>query len=177
MLLVVVAGCATLLVIMFAVSASRNREIVLQPILKSPMTISSSGVSKDYLEMVTRDTSTLLLNRSPENLQYWMDEILAIASPKHHGRLKAALVRIVTEQEGSSVSQYFTPLGMKVDPKTLTSEVNGILHTVVGSKEVTAEAKNFRFYWEYSGLSLRLKGFGMVVKKDPSAEQNEEAFQ
>lgn len=44
--------------------------------------------------------------------------------------------------------------------------MSGTLHTVVGSKSVTAEPKIFRFYWAYRGLSLQLKGFGMVSKAD-----------
>ena len=40
---------------------------------------------------------------------------------------------------------------------------------VVGSKSVTAEPKTFRFYWAYRGLTLQLKGFGMVTKADKDA--------
>ena len=70
---------AGLVVLLFLVGATRDREIVLQPIVRSPLTLSSSGVSEQYLEMVTRDTALMTLNHSPENLEYWMDSILAIA--------------------------------------------------------------------------------------------------
>jgi len=166
MLGIVALVLAGLVVLLFLVGATRDREIVLQPIVRTPLTLSSSGVSKDYLEMVTRDTALMTLNRSPENLQYWMDSILAIATPESHGALKRDLMKIVNEQNGSTISQYFTLTGMKVDPEALTSEVSGTLHTVVGSKSVTAEPKIFRFYWAYRGLSLQLKGFGMVSKAD-----------
>lgn len=166
MLGIVALVLAGLVVLLFLVGATRDREIVLQPIVRTPLTLSSSGVSKDYLEMVTRDTALMTLNRSPENLQYWMDSILAIATPESHGALKRDLMKIVNEQNGSTISQYFTLTGMKVDPEGLTSEVSGTLHTVVGSKSVTAEPKIFRFCWAYRGLSLQLKGFGMVSKAD-----------
>ena len=55
------------------------------------------------------------------------------------------------------------------DPGVDLSEVTGTLHTVVGSKSVTAEPKTFRFYWAYRGLTLQLKGFGMVTKADKDA--------
>ena len=157
------------MVLLFLVGATRDREIVLQPIVRSPLTLSSSGVSEQYLEMVTRDTALMTLNRSPENLEYWMDSILAIATPEAHGSLKRDLMKILNEQRGSSISQYFTLAGMKVDTEKLTSEVTGTLHTVVGSKSVTAEPKTFRFYWAYRGLTLQLKGFGMVTKADKDA--------
>ena len=169
MLGIVALVLAGLVVLLFLVGATRDREIVLQPIVRSPLTLSSSGVSEQYLEMVTRDTALMTLNRSPENLEYWMDSILAIATPEAHGSLKRDLMKILNEQRGSSISQYFTLAGMKVDTEKLTSEVTGTLHTVVGSKSVPAEPKTFRFYWAYRGLTLQLKGFGMVTKADKDA--------
>lgn len=168
---IVLAG---LVVILFMVGATRDREVVLQPILRNPLTISSTGVSPEYLEMVTRDTALIALNRSPENLNYWMESLLKIAAPESHGALKRDLMKVVQEQGGSSISQYYTISSMKVDPERLTSEVSGTLHTVVGSKAVTAEIKRFRFIWKYSGLSLQLQGFGMVKPAERNALGSEE---
>lgn len=170
MLGITVLGLAALVVLLFVFGFTRDREIVLQPVLRSPLTVSSSGVSEDYLEMVTRDTALLALNRSPENLNYWMESILEIAAPEQHGALKRELMKVIQEQGGSSISQYFTISSIRVDPEILTSEVVGTLHTVVGSKAVTAEPRRFRFIWKYSGLSLQLKGFGMVTKADADEE-------
>ena len=161
-------GCAALFgvsVLLTLTAASREREVVLQPVLARPLTLSSSHIDKDYLELVTRDAALLTLNRSPSNLQYWMDSILEITDPRTHGRMKAELMKVFSEQSGSNVSQYFTIEKLTVDPEGLTSEVGGILHTVVGSKEVTAEARTFRFVWSYSGVSLKLAGFGQVTDK------------
>lgn len=83
-------------------------------------------------------------------------------------------MKVVQEQGGSSISQYYTISSMKVDPERLTSEVSGTLHTVVGSKAVTAEIKRFRFIWKYSGLSLQLQGFGMVKPAERNALGSEE---
>ena len=162
-------GCAALFgvsVLLTLTAASREREVVLQPVLARPLTLSSSHIDKDYLELVTRDAALLTLNRSPSNLQYWMDSILEITDPRTHGRMKAELMKVFSEQNGSNGSQYFTIEKLSVDPEGLTSEVNGVLHTVVGSKEVTAEARTFRFVWSYSGVSLKLAGFGQVTKDD-----------
>lgn len=166
-------GCAALFgvsVLLTLTAASREREVVLQPVLARPLTLSSSHIDKDYLELVTRDAALLTLNRSPSNLQYWMDSILEITDPRTHGRMKAELMKVFSEQNGSNVSQYFTIERLTVDPEGLTSEVNGILHTVVGSKEVTAEARTFRFVWSYSGVSLKLAGFGQVTRGDEGGE-------
>ena len=64
-LAVAAAALGVLTLLLFTVSLSRDREVVLQPVLRSPLTISSAGVSREYLEMITRDTVVLTLDRSP----------------------------------------------------------------------------------------------------------------
>jgi len=162
-LAVTVVALATIVILLFTLSVSRDREIVLQPVLRSPLTISSAGVSRDYLEMITRDTVVLTLDRSPQNLDYWMNAVLDITSPRTQGAVKADLLKIVNEQRGSSIAQFFTIETMKVDPKSLVSEVTGELYTIVGAKVVSNERRTFQYKWEYSGLSLKLVGFGMVT--------------
>ncbi|WP_062345587.1 type IV conjugative transfer system protein TraE [Novosphingobium sp. CCH12-A3] len=157
LLAITATGLFGLSVLLTLTAAHRDREVVLQPVLAKPLTLSSSHVDKDYLELVTRDAALLTLNRSPSNLQYWMDSILAITDPRTHGRMKAELMKIFNEQNGSSVSQYFTIEQLSVDPDA-------------GSKEVTAEARTFRFVWSYSGVSLKLAGFGRVTKDGAGAE-------
>ena len=161
-LVVIAAALAGVATLLLTLGLSRDREIVLQPVLRSPLTVSSAGVSREYLEMITRDVAILTLDRSPQNLDYWMRSVLAIASPRAQGRLKGELLRIVDEQRGSSIAQFFTIQSMTIDPEHLRSEVTGDLHTIVGAKEISAERRTFRYEWEYSGLSLRLVGFGMV---------------
>lgn len=158
-----------LVVVMTGAASSRDREIVLQPILPSQMALSSTAINPEYLEAVTRDTAQLALNRSPETLQYWMDGIVAIAAPEARGKLKADLMKIMQEQQGSQITQFVTIDWIRSDPDRLTSQVGGVLHTVVGSKEVRREHKIFQFNWKYTGVSLRLKSFGVVVKEGEEA--------
>lgn len=157
---------ALVCLVLLVSAASRDREVILQPVVARQMAISSSGVSADYLEAVTRDTALLALNRSPETLRYWMDSILAITAPEARGDLKRKLTAIVAEQQGSQVSQFLAIDWIRVDPATLTSEVGGVLHTIVASRDVRHEDRIFRFKWKYEGLSLKLIGFGVVLKKE-----------
>jgi conjugal transfer pilus assembly protein TraE len=163
--IVAAALCAvTILLLIFTVS--RDREVVLQPILRSPVTVSSAGVSREYLEMITRDTVVLTLDRSPQNLEYWMNAVLDITSSRMQGKIKADLLKIVNEQRGSSISQFFTIEKMELDTRNLRSVVTGSLHTIVGNKVISNERRTFRYDWENSGLSLKLIGFGMVTAEE-----------
>lgn len=165
-LVVVAAVLAGLAAILLLTVATRDREVVLQPILRSPLTVSSSGASREYLEMVTRDAAVLTLDRSPNNLEYWMRSVLDITAPEAQGKLKADLLKIVDEQRGSSIAQFFTIQSMEIDTENLTSDVTGELHTIVGSRVISRDRRTFRFQWKYSGVSLQLIGFGMVTRPE-----------
>ena len=82
LLAITATGLFGLSVLLTLTAAHRDHEVVLQPVLAKPLTLSSSHVDKDYLELVTRDAALLTLNRSPSNLQYWMDSILEITSKR-----------------------------------------------------------------------------------------------
>lgn len=164
------AGLAVALVVSMGMAATRDREVVLLPTLSKRLIVSSAGVEQDYLELVTRDTALLLLNRSPEGLDYWMNEILKLADPASHGRLKAELVRIVEEQRGSDVTQAFVLKSMTVDPQALTSDVSGTLKTFVGAQVIASNDRTFRFRWTYRGLRLALAGFAQLPAKDDMKE-------
>lgn len=139
--------------------AVRSERLVLVPTLPARAALSSSHVSADYLEMATRDVAYLTLNRSPAGLDYWMEEILALVHPSAYGRVKAELMQLVAEQRGSDVSQAFRLMSLRVDPKTLTSEVTGELSTIVGRQVISREKRTWRLKWSYAGFRLSLLGF------------------
>ena len=156
------AGLAVTSLAAIAAGSMQSREIVLVPVTGQSLTLSSAGVSREYLELVTRDTALMLLNRSPEGLDYWMEQILKLADPGAHGRLKSELVQIVSEQRGSDIAQAFVIRSLVIDPKELKSEVTGTLKTFVGAQVIASEERKFIFSWAYSGLRLALIGFAQV---------------
>lgn len=164
------AGLAVMFTVAAGFATTRDREVVLVPTAARQLTVSSAGVDAGYLELVTRDAALLLLNRSPQGLDYWMSEILELADPASHGRLKAELVRVVEEQRGSEVTQAFVLSSMTVDPKRLTSDVTGTLKTFVGAQVIASDERRFRFHWTYRGLRLALSGFAQVPANDQQQE-------
>ena len=166
------AGLAVTSLAAIAAGSMQSREIVLVPVTGQSLTLSSAGVSREYLELVTRDTALMLLNRSPEGLDYWMEQILKLADPGAHGRLKSELVQIVSEQRGSDIAQAFVIRSLVIDPKELKSEVTGTLKTFVGAQVIASEERKFIFSWTYSGLRLALTGFAQVpTERDQQIQQ------
>lgn len=169
------AGLAIALVVAGGFAATRNREVVLVPTTRAALTVSSAGVSAQYLEFVTRDAALMLLNRSPEGLDYWMSQILDLADPAVNGTLKGELMKIVEEQRGSDVTQAFVIKELKVDPASLSSEVKGTLKTFVGATVIASDERRFRFSWTYQGLRLGLAGFVQLPPNDTGDNTTKES--
>ena len=162
--LAAVLGLTSLLAV--GAAATREESVILVPVTSERLTLVSGATDAHYLEVVTRDTALMLLNRSPQGLDYWMGEILKLADPAAHGQLKAELVKIVEEQRGSDISQAFVIRRMDVDPGGLSSTVTGTLKTFVGAQVIASNDRSFRLSWSRRGLSLALTGFEQLP--DPS---------
>src|SRR3546814_19910627 len=122
MLVIASTGLAIVTIFSLIAASARDREIVLQPVLTRQVELSSSGVSREYLELVTRDASVLMLNRSPSSLDYWLESVLKTVHPSAYGRIQGDLLKIVNDQRGSRVSQSFALDGLCVAKQGLTAE-------------------------------------------------------
>jgi conjugal transfer pilus assembly protein TraE len=164
-----VAGGSLLLNLVFGfMLLTRSEQVILQPVIQQPLTITSSRVTRDYLELVTRDTAISILNRSPQSLNYWMNNVLKLTDPEAYGKVKADMLRITKQLRGSDITQYFEPQTITVDPDELKSEVTGIVHVFLGSKKVSANVVKYRFDWTYRGLTLKMSGFNKVEDMVPT---------
>src|SRR3546814_12898365 len=105
----------------------------------------------------------MMLNRSPQNLDYWMDSVLKIVHPSAYGRIKGDLLKIANDQRGSSVSPYFTMESKRVDLTSLMPEPTGTVHSMAAPQQVGAGKLTFRCDGHYTGVELRLTGFGIEV--------------
>ena len=152
-----VLGLTSLLAV--GAAATREESVILVPVTSERLTLGSDATDAHYLELVTRDTALMLLNRAPESLDYWMEQVLKVADPAAHGSFKAELVKIVDEQRGSDISQAFVISRMEVDPQALTAVVTGTLKTFVGAQVIASNDRSFRFRWSRHGLALGLTGF------------------
>src|SRR3546814_15914509 len=70
MLVMASAGLAIVTIFSLIAASERDRAIVLQPVLTRQLELSSAGVRREYLELVTHDAAGMMLNRSQQNLAY-----------------------------------------------------------------------------------------------------------
>ena len=101
------------------------RQTVLVPMLPSEVTLSSTGgVSYDYLESAARDAAYLFLNRTPDNTDYFEQQLLKIAEPTTYQAIRASLSDMRNHTLSGHVTQTFIPSDWYVDPKRLYVEAS-----------------------------------------------------
>lgn len=137
----------------------KEERVVLVPTLERHAVVSTEFVDPTYLEQVTRDTAYLFLNRSPNNLEYFADQILRIVHPASHADIQRQLAELQKDARDSQVATTFFPTNIYVDPDGLYSEVAGDVQSYVGNTRVTSDLRRYGIQWSYAGLRLSLVDF------------------
>ena len=157
------ASVATNLVLSGLIFSSR--QTVLVPMLPSQVTLSSlGGVSYDYLESAARDAAYLFLNRTPDNTDYFEEQLLKIAEPSTYQAIRASLSDLRNHTLSGHVTQTFIPSDWYVDPRRLYVEASGTLVQSNGTSSPQEEPKIYAIRFARHGASLRLMSFEEVSR-------------
>lgn len=168
-LAVAVLGLILLALMQVFLIMQKSEHIILKPIAATDLSLSSDTPSPEYLEAVTRDVSTLFLNRHPNNIEYFRNSILRLAHPSTHGELEAALVATERRMNASKSATVFYPNEIYVDPQETYTEIRGTLETYLGPKRVKQEKVIFAADWRYESMRLWLLDFYPIEHTDAEA--------
>ena len=148
---------------------NKNTRVILTPTLSSDTEITYRTPTSHYLEQVTRDVSTLFLNRHPQNLDYFRKNILRMTHPSAHGDIEVALLDTQRKYIATKTSTVFYPSEIYVDPNKLYSEIKGELHTFLGSELISNEKTTYGADWHYSAMHLQLLSFYQIDENEAQA--------
>ena len=170
-LLALLVVALTIAVIALAIAVTTKRtETVLVPTLTSEMRIVSGTPSAEYMEAMTRDVAALMLNRHPNNTDYFRDNILRLVHASVYARIERELAAQRQERVRTRTSTVFHPVSIYVAPEDGYSEITGILRTYVGPEQVSENTQTYAASWIVEGLSVRLADFSQVDRADSRAQ-------
>ena len=162
--LTLVAGCLGLSILTNLVLAGlvmSAREVILVPELPGVVRLKGeTGISQEYLEAFVRDAVFLFLDRTPENQNYFDQQLLSLAEPQTYQHIRQAEYEARRRQTADHASQSFVPVEWYVDPRKLLVEVTGSL--IVRHSDLVAptqEQKSYRIQCRAHGLGLRILTF------------------
>ena len=148
------------------------RQTVLVPMLPSEVTLTSTGgVSYDYLESAARDAAYLFLNRTPDNTDYFEQQLLKIAEPTTYQAIRASLSDMRNHTLSGHVTQTFIPSDWYVDPKRLYVEASGTLVQSNGTSSPEEDPKIYAIKFVRRGASLRLFSFEEISKSKAQGQK------
>ncbi|WP_271187878.1 TraE/TraK family type IV conjugative transfer system protein [Maricaulis virginensis] len=160
----------TVAVIALALSVMAKRgEVVLVPTLSSELRMISGTPSAEYMEAMTRDVAALMLNRHPNNTEYFRENILRMVHASVYAQIERELDAARQERVRTRTSTVFHPVSIYVDPEDRYSEITGILRTYVGPEQVGEETKTFAVRWIVEGLTVRLADFSEIERANSRA--------
>jgi len=153
-------GLAILSTIMVSfVAVSKKASVIIMPSTVNEYAIVRGRVPDQYLIDMTRDIANLLLNRHPNDTDYFRDNILRRVEPRYHDAIRAQIAQDEIDNKYKAGERTWRPdqiCVLRRDDKALVSEVVGVLDTYVNDRKVDTEFVVKRFEWTLDGMRLWL---------------------
>lgn len=141
-----------------------NKTILVPFNLQDKLSISRNKVQNDYLVNVSSNVITTILNLTPNNVEYAEKTILNHTNSKSYGVLKNQFRIIKNNIISRKITTAFYPLSIYPNEESLTVQVEGILNSYLGQREVSSEKKKFEIKYDYSFGKLSIVGFTELME-------------
>jgi conjugal transfer pilus assembly protein TraE len=147
--------------------------ILLPPDIKKDVSVEKKRVSDSFIEEWTIYLSQLLLNVSPETINYQRDMTLRNVSPEAYSPIKAQFEEDRERLTKNRAATTFSPAQVEVSGEKLTAKITGLLSTYVGREKISEHKETFILVFTLTGWGkLQLQSF---KKQSDSEEENHAA--
>lgn len=152
----------------FAVRLSdRERVVIVPPVVNKTFWVDAERVSAEYLEQMGYFLSQLILNVTPQSVDYQAKVLLQYAAPGGHGELRTALLTAAERLKRDSATTVFSPRDLTVDEASMKVAVRGQLTTFVSDRRVSEAMKAYVIEFQYTAGRIFLKSFRETSTNDP----------
>lgn len=162
--------CAGLLlsnVILSFVCLNKDERITLiPPELKGPVWVERGQVSSQYLEEMTLFFASILLNKTPQSINYSHELLLKYADSRGIGTLKNQFLQEEERYKKSGLSTSFYPKKVTIYESKMQADIRGEMMGFVGQKCIFGQEETYRFTFSYSHGRLLIKSFELITGKE-----------
>lgn len=158
-----------LLIMLMSATGQAQKTIVVPPDFKRSFWVSGDTASPEYLEQMGMYYATLMLNYSPENIQYQTSQFLKFASPTVFGELSGKFTDDVGKVVRNQLSSVFYP--QSVDIRGLAVTFVGIQTVFVGKNITEQKQRKYRIDMEMGAqqpLVIAFQEIPIVDGKPPA---------
>lgn len=165
-----VAGLVGVLLLQgFAVVSliGEDRQTLVPPSIDKTFWVNKKRVSPEYLEQMGYFIGGLVLNVTPDNVDYQNKVLLQYACPPTHGKLKTDQAVAGNALKRDSISTLFATRIVQVDEKALKVALTGTMATWISNKKAPDYTKTFLAKFEYQNGRICVADFKETSSDDP----------
>lgn len=144
-----------------------ERVILVPPAIHKTFWVDSDKVSAEYLEQMGYFLLQLVLNVSPQSVDYQSKLLLQYAAPASYGEIKTSMAVVAERLKRDGASTVFSPRSLTTDERLLKVAVEGSLTTFIGDRRVSEANKAYLVELQYALGKLTIKSFKEVNANDP----------
>ena len=136
-----------------------ERTIIVPPSVEKTFWVTKDRVSREYLEQMASFIAWLVLDVTPDTIDWKKDILLNYVSPEQHGLMKARQEVEAERLKRINASTSFLPQQLVANDHDQTVAVRGRLRTQVNGQETTTDTKAYLAEFQYAGGRMHLKAF------------------
>ena len=144
-----------------------ERVILVPPSINKSFWVESDKVSAEYLEQMAYFLVQLVLNVTPQSIDYQSKLLLQYAAPASYGELKTAMAVAGERLKRDGAATVFSPRTINVDEHTLKVAVEGQLTTFISDRRVSEVSKSYLVELQYALGKITIKSFKETNANDP----------
>jgi len=134
-----------------------ERTIVVPPAINKSFWVDSEKVSAEYLEQMGYFLLQLVLNVTPQSVDYQSKLVIHYAAPASYGDLKTAMAVAAERLKRDGAATVFSARSVSVDDRRLKVSVQGQLTTFISDRRVSEATKSYVVELQYGLGRLTIK--------------------
>ena len=144
-----------------------ERVILVPPTINKSFWVESDKVSAEYLEQMGYFLVQLVLNVTPQSVDYQSKLLLQYAAPASYGEIKTAMAVAGERLKRDGAATVFSPRTINVDERALKVAVQGQLTTFISDRRVSEVSKSYLIELQYALGKITIKSFKETNANDP----------
>lgn len=144
-----------------------ERVILVPPAIHKSFWVESDKVSAEYLEQMGYFLAQLVLNVTPQSVDYQSKLLLQYAAPASYGEIKTAMAVAGERLKRDGAATVFSARMINVDERALKVAIQGQLTTFISDRRVSEVNRSYLIELQYSLGKLTIKSFKETNGNDP----------
>lgn len=149
-----------------------ERVILVPPMIQKSFWVESDKVSAEYLEQMGYFLIQLVLNVTPQSVDYQSKLLLQYAAPASYGEIRTAMAVASERLKRDGAATVFSPRTINVDERAMKVAVEGQLTTFISDRRVSEASKSYLIELQYALGRITIKAFKETNNHDPLDTKN-----